>query len=394
MPRNPNRTDYSRGFPKNLTAFEELTDPRHPTGNLRHHFGEVIFMAFVSILCGVNSYELMEEFCHLKEKWFRKHLKLPNGTPSFNTFSRIFQAIEPKQFANCIITHLENIGYEGLNHHIAIDGKAMRGSIDQDHKHIHSVSAWACDEGITLAHCFVSKKSNEITAIPELLAMLDIEGSLVTIDAMGCQTVITTDIIDRGGDYAIAVKDNQKTLRDEIADQFEYATRQHGENTALLTNWSYATNTQKSHGRVTRRQTVVCHNLDWMDTGIRERWKNLNSVIMVQRETKGKDGKYHTETSYYMSSCKNIGAKEMQNYIRNHWRIENNSHWVLDTVFKEDANQTKEKNSAKNYATMRRMAHNLWNLEEQGDKKKSLPKRQMRAKMNTDYLEKILFPRM
>ncbi len=394
MPRNPNKTDYSRGFPENLSAFESLTDPRHPTGNLRHHFGEVIFMAFVSILCGINSYELMEEFCKLREKWLRKHLTLPNAIPSFNTFSRIFQAIEPKEFAACIVTHLEALGYEGLNHHIAIDGKAMRGTTDQDRKHIHSLSAWACDEGITLAHCFVSKKSNEITAIPELLAMLDIKESVITIDAMGCQRAITSDIIGRGGDYAIAVKDNQKALHDELADHFQYASRQHSQNTASLANWSYAEDEEKSHGRITRRKTVVCHNLNWMDADIRQRWQGLNSIIMVQREVTGQESKHHTETSYYMSSCKDLGAKQMQRYIRNHWRIENNAHWVLDTVFKEDANQTKEKNSAKNYATMRRMALNLWNLEEQPEKKKSLPKRQMRAKMDTDYLEKILFPRM
>ena len=151
---------------------------------------------------------------------------------------------------------------------------------------------------------------------------------------------------------------------------------------------------KKSHGRYSCRQTVVCHNLEWMDTSIRERWENLNSIIMEQRDLIGKDSKRHSETSYYMSSLKKHEAKAMQHFIRNHWKIENNSHWILDTVFKEDANQTKEKNSAKNYATMRRMALNLWNLEDQGKKKKSLPKRQMRAKIDLVYLESILFSRM
>ena len=393
MPRNPNKTDYSGGFPNTLTAFEKLTDPRHPTGNLRHHFGEVVFMAFSAIVCGVNSYELMEEFCQIRSKWFKKWLALPNGIPSFNTFSRIFQAIEPDAFAQCIVTHLKNIGYHGINHHIAIDGKALRGSRDQDNKHVHSVSAWACDEGITLAHCFVSEKSNEITAIPELLKLLNLEGAVVSIDAMGTQTAITSEITDKDGNYVLCVKENQKATYEEIVSEFDFASKQLDLGSSSSGKWSYAKTEEKSHGRYTCRQTVVCHNLDWMDQDIKERWANLNCVVMVSRESAGKDGKRSLETSYYMSSLNHCGASEMQGYIRNHWRIENNSHWVLDTIFREDTNQTKQKNSVKNYATMRRMALNLWNSEEQ-TKKKSLPKRQMRAQFDLEYLETVMFPRM
>ena len=309
MPRNPNKIDYSLGFPKNLTAFESLVDPRHPTGNLRHHFGEIVFMAFVSILCGVNSYELMEEFCGLQKRWFSKWLSLPNGIPSFNTFSRIFQAIEPNKFAQCIAQHLQSIGYNGINHHIAIDGKALRGSKDKDRKHVHSVSAWACDEGVTLAHTFVAEKSNEITAIPELLDLLDIEGCVVSIDAMGTQRAITKKIIAKGGDYALGVKENQKSLYDEIVYQFDFASKQLDLSKTNPNQWSYAKDTEKSHGRESCRQTVVCHNLEWMDSSIRDRWENLKSIIMVQRDTVDKDGKCHTETSYYMSSLKNCEAK-------------------------------------------------------------------------------------
>lgn len=393
MPRNPNKTDYSKGFSNTLTAFEDLIDPRHPTGNLRHHFGEVIFMAFTAIVCGVNSYELMEEFCQLRHKWLKKWLTLPNGIPSFNTFSRIFQAIDPNAFAQCIVIHLNSIGYQGINHHIAIDGKALRGSRDQDNKHVHSVSAWACDEGITLAHCFVSEKSNEITAIPELLKLLNLDGAVVSIDAMGTQTAITKDITDANGDYVLCVKENQKTTYDEIVSEFDFASRQLDLGKTSSSKWSCAKTEEKSHGRYCSRKTVVCHNLDWMDQSIRERWANLGSVVMVSRETVGKDSKRSVETSYYMSSLSQCGAREMQGYIRSHWRIENNSHWVLDTIFREDANQTKQKKSVKNYATMRRMALNLWNSEEQ-TKKKSLPKRQMRAQFDLEYLETIMLPRM
>ena len=175
MPRNPSKIDYSRGSPNSIIAFENLIDPRHPTGNLRHHFGEVVFMAFTAIICGVNSYELMEEFCSLRSEWFKKWLKLPNGIPSFNTFSRIFQAIEPNAFAQCIVSHLQNIGYQGIHHHVAIDGKALRGSRDQDNKHVHSVSAWACDERITQGvppaiDCQCEKKSCFLDPVPNCLS--------------------------------------------------------------------------------------------------------------------------------------------------------------------------------------------------------------------------------
>jgi hypothetical protein len=217
MPRNPNKIDYSKGFPEGFETFAAIEDPR-TGGRTLHHFGEIVFMAFAAMLCGARSYELIEEFCELSEEWLRKWLKLPNGIPCANTFSRVFQAIEPAAFARCIAVHLEQLGLGTVAGQIAIDGKALRGSRSGELSHVHVVSAWACEAGITLAQTFVGDKTNEITAIPELLAMLNLKAAVVTIDAMGTQRAIAQDIVERDGDYILAVKGNQGRLHDEIAD--------------------------------------------------------------------------------------------------------------------------------------------------------------------------------
>ncbi len=225
MPRNPNKIDYSGNFPEGFEIFSEISDPRGD-GNTHHHFGEIVFMAFTCIVCGVKSYELMEEFCELREKWFRKWLELPNGTPCYNTFSRVMEALDPVGFSRCILAHLQQAGSVIGGRQIAIDGKALRGSRSLGIAHIHAVSAWACESGLTLAQAFVTEKSNEITAIPELLEMLNLKGAVITIDAMGTQRDIAAKIIDGKGDYLLCVKDNQKNLHREISDQFEFAARQ------------------------------------------------------------------------------------------------------------------------------------------------------------------------
>ncbi|MGB0992430.1 MAG: ISAs1 family transposase [Akkermansiaceae bacterium] len=390
MPINPDKTDYTGGFPVNFTSFENISDPRNG-GNTLHHFGEIIFMAFTCILCGVKSYDLMQELCEIRIEWFRKWIKLPNGIPSYNTFARVFEAIDPVEFSHCIAMHLERAGVTLAPGQIAIDGKALRGSRSGEESHIHAVSAWACDKGITLAQCFVGEKSNEITAIPELLEILNLEGAVVTIDAMGTQRDIAEKIRDKGGDYIFCVKGNQGSLHKEIIDQFDFATRQLGDGELDLANWSCDETLGKQHGRIEKRQVVVCHNLDWMEGSIRNAWKGLGCIVMVSRWSDLGNGKTRSETSYYMSSLSDTPAKIIQGYIRSHWGIENGCHWVLDTLFREDHNQTRQRNAAKNLATMRRMALNILKLvEPEGKRAKSLPKRQLKAAHDEHYLEERL----
>jgi len=392
MPRNPNKIDYSRGFPSFFSAFFSLQDPRKG-GHTQHHFGSIILMAYTSIICGISKYDLMEQFCHSNREWFAKWIELPNGTPCGNTFARVFEAIEPESFAHCIAEHLKSIQYRHKPQQVAIDGKALRGSKTSEERHIHAVSAWACESGITLGQCFVSHKSNEITAIPELLDLLNIEGCVVSIDAMGTQSKITDRIIDRKADYLLSVKGNQSELHKEVTDHFEFALKQLTGQKLNPLHWSLDETKELSHGRDETRQTLVCHNLDWMQKDIRNKWKNLECIIMVYRHTILEDGSVRQDTSYYMSSLTDTKAPEIQRYVRGHWAIENNCHWVIDTVFREDANQVTNRNSAKNLSTMRRIALNaLKNAPEISRKKApaSISKKQIHASQDKEYREQCL----
>lgn len=276
---------------------------------------------------------------------------------------------------------------------IAIDGKALRGSRTKDHRHIHAVSAWACDKGLTLAQAFVDEKSNEITAVPELLKMLNLEGAVVSLDAMGTQRDNASQIDDAGGDYVLCVKGNQGDLHKELIDQFEFAARQLGDGKLSKKNWSEHHEEEKNRGRLEKRRTIVCHNLDWMDAKIRAAWQALACIVLVQRQVLLKSGKWRTEVHYYISSLEGVQAKKMQKYIRDHWRIENSCHWVLDTLFREDHNQTGKRNAAKNLGTLRRIALNALKRATDHSKRKrpsSLTKKQLRAAQNENYLEEVL----
>lgn len=390
MPRNPNKIDYSGGFPQGFEVFASIQDPRNG-GNTRHHFGEILFIAFAAVLCGVRTYELMEGFAELREDWLRKWLKLPNGIPCYNTFSRVFQAIEPTAFAACIAEHLGRLGFEMQGGQIAIDGKALRGSRSGETSHLHAVSAWACEAGITLAQTFVGEKTNEISAIPELLEMLNLKGAVVTIDAMGTQRAIAGKIVEKEGDYILSVKGNQGRLHDEIRDQFTFALRQLDPANLDPLRWSFAQTKDHGHDRSETRQIMVCHELGWMDPAIREEWKGLACVIMVHRHTVVGAGKTRSETCYHMSSLEGIRAAEMLAYIRGHWDIENRCHWVLDAIYREDHNQTRDRTSAANHSILRRMALNAHNrMPGTGKRRNSLPKREMRAALDPAYLEQLL----
>ena len=392
MPRNPDKIDYSRGFPENFASFQELVDPRG-SGHTKHHFGAIIFMAFTSIVCGIKSYELMEEFCDIRREWFEKWIILPNGIPSYNTFSRVLESLDPVLFSRCIITHLNEIGVVVDEEQIAIDGKALRGSKTTKESHIHAVSAWACDQGLTLAQAFVQEKSNEITAIPELLKMLNLEGAVITIDAMGTQRNIASIIVEGKGDYILSVKGNQGKLYDEIEDQFYFASRQLGCENLIAGNWTQYEEEVMNRGRLEKRQTIVCQDLSWMDAEIRAAWKGINCIILVVRKVRDRLGNWTCETHYYMSSLKKVDAEKIQQYIRSHWRIENSCHWVLDTLFREDHNQTGKRNAAKNLGTLRRIALNsLQKATDHSTRKKpsSLTKKQLRAAHDESYLEEVL----
>jgi len=386
MPRNPNKIDYSGGLPSTYQAFEIIEDPRSG-GNTRHHFGEVLFMTITGLLCGMNNFEEIEEFCLHQIDWFKKWISLPNGIPRAQTFTNIFAAISPDKFNQCLIEHLKGLNPELQKQVIAIDGKNLRGSGSLTQKNTHAVSAWAQEARLTLGQEFVSKKSNEITAIPKLLALLNLKGHLVSIDAMGTHIPIAEAIIAQESDYLLALKGNQGNLHKEVEDHFYASLRHH--DPKKTKGWSQWQNTEKSHGRITTRTVVVTTKLDTMNQELRKKWPQLRSLIAVESDTTERPSgrKRKREIRYYISSLES-DAQTLGQAVRQHWSIENNCHWIIDTAFREDHHQLRSGDAAKNLGTARRIALNLLNSDKTVTK--SLPKKRFYALMNLTYREKLL----
>jgi predicted transposase YbfD/YdcC len=383
MPRNPKKINYSKGLPHSFHTFHVIEDPR-TGGNKRHHFGAVLFMVVTGVLCGMNTFSDIEEFCLLEKAWFKKWIKLPHGIPRAQTISNISSLIDPKQFCECLMEHIGTL-QPRLQQLIAIDGKTLRGSHGLNCESSHVVSAWAADSGVTLAQEFVGDKSNEITAIPALLEMLDLEGQIISIDAKGTQTAIAQAIIDKKADYILALKGNQGNLHKEAQDQFHYAVR--NLDISRSEGWSQHQSVEKSHGRIVSRNVIVNHRLEWMSEEIRGKWRNINRLIMVEsHSSKLEEVKETREIRYYISSLKS-SASEQQQRIRQHWSIENSCHWVLDTAFREDHNQTYQGNAAKNLSTVRRIVMNLLKIDKTYNK--STPKKRMRALLDKKYREQL-----
>ena len=387
MPINPNKIDYSGGLPEQFEAFQVIEDPR-TGGNTRHHFGEILFMSVSAMLCGMNGFAEIEHFCEAQLDWLKKWIALPNGVPRAQTFSNIFQIIDPDLFKDCLIAHIGTLQPILRDQIIALDGKRLRGSHSlKGGEAIHAVSAWAAGNGITLAQEFVAEKSNEIEAIPRLLELLDLEGQLVTIDAMGTHTHIAEKITAKGGDYLLALKGNQGNLHKEAIDHFDFALRQL--DLTKATGWSVSQENERAHGRVTTRTVVTTTKLDWMDRELRDRWPEVASLSVVETDTMevptGKRRK--RERRYYIGS-RTEDADKVQRAIRLHWSIENQCHWVLDTAFREDHNQTSTGNAAKNLGTVRRIVLNI--LKDDSGILKTLPRKRFEALMNITYRERLL----
>lgn len=385
MPRNPAKIDYSAGFPVGFEQFVVIEDPR-TGGHRRHHFGEIIFIAVSALVCGVQSFAGMIEFAHIHRQWLEKWIGLPNGIPVKQTVINLFSLLDPVEFSHCIHAHLREAHPDLAKQLIAIDGKTIRGSGKTNQEQQHCLSAYAAETGLTLGVEFVQQKSNEIPAIPKLLDQLKIEGHIISTDAMGTQNAVAAKIRDKKADYLLAVKRNQSSLHDEIVDQFHFATTQSVKEQGHA--WDLDEQVEKANGRVTTRRVAVTTSLDWMLPSIRKRWKDLASLIMVESENyEVSTRKTRTQKRFYISS-RVSSAKEFSELIRGHWSIENGCHWVLDTLYREDHSQIRIANAAKNFAILRRIAHNL--LKSDQTNRKSLPMKQMRAMASEDYRNQLL----
>jgi predicted transposase YbfD/YdcC len=312
-----------------------ITDPRRIThGNIRHNLEAILVIGLLSTLVGGTDFPDMEMYGKAKYTWLSGFLKLPFGIPDSDTFRRVFELINPKELAACLAEWIEDERQRPKN--VGIDGKTIRGSGNSDHRAYHVVSAWANEHGITLGQIVVDEKSNEITAIPQLLDAIDIQGAVITIDAMGCQRTIAAKIIEKGANYVLALKKNHKNLYNQIAACFDTINPEN-----CLDEWiDESVNGNKAEKRIT---TVISANLV-MDT---EAWAGLTTLARC-RYIVFKNGQEHTLDRYFLCSLP-PNARRIGCIIRGHWSIENQLHWMLDVVFEEDSARAKKDNSPLNY---------------------------------------------
>ena len=360
--------------------FSDIDDPRD--FNKRHKLIDIITIAVCAVVGGANSWEHIEVFGQSKLDWFKDFLELPHGIPSHDTFGRVFAQIDPDQFQQSFMRWVQAICQLSHGQVIAVDGKTLRRSHDKTNgkSAIHMVSAWASANGMVLGQVKTNEKSNEITAIPELIKTLEIQGCIITIDAMGCQKNISKTIIDKGADYVLALKDNQGTLHDNV----ELFFQDNLKNAANQSDVDFYQSTDGDHGRIEIRRYWTTSGIDWLQG--KESWKNLKTIGMVQRERHIGDD-ISIETSYYISSLDN-DAKRFAHAVRSHWGIENSLHWVLDVSFREDESRIRKDNAPENFAVLRHMALNL--LKKETSLKKSVKSKQLRAGWDNHYLQKVL----
>ena len=358
--------------------FSVVPDPRVERGK-KHKLIDVLFVGLATILSDGETFSDMEEFGEIREEWLRKYLELPCGIPSEDTFQRVFAAIDPKAFADCLMNWTESIQSAVQGQVIALDGKTIRHSFDTWHKKgaVHVVSAWCTDLGLALGHEIVDSKSNEIPAILALLEKLSIKGRTVTIDAIGCQKEIVEKITEKGGDYLLCVKGNQPTLHETLKDFFadcgDFGEVEH----------DYYESFEKGHGRIeTRKCWVVEGETGWQ--GIDKEWKNAHSMVKIEA-TRNIREKTSIETRYYISSLPG-DAEKIALAARSHWGIENSLHWVLDVIMNEDMSRARKDEAAANLATMRRVA---LNMAKRVKGKTSIRRTFKKAGWDTSVLERI-----
>ena len=363
-----------------FSPFENLTDPRSERTR-RHELFDLVVVALCGTIAGADTWTDIERFGRERLAWLRTFLRLENGIPSHDTFGRVFAMLDPAGLVACIRQWLEEVGCQ-LGQHVAIDGKTLRGSFDTaaGRSPLHLVSAWASETRLTLGQVAVDAKSNEITAIPLLLELLELKGATVTLDAMGCQKEIAQQIIDRGGQYVLALKDNQPKLQEAVAAEFNQALAAEKRPRDLRRQVTVET----SHGRRQRRECYVLpapRTLPGMAN-----WAKLATIVMVLRIThtdRGESG----QVSYYLSSLP-PQAKRLAQLIRQHWSIENQLHWVLDVTFTEDASRIRRQHAPQTSAMLRRLAVSI--LSADTSLKDTLRGKRYRACLSTDSLEGIL----
>jgi predicted transposase YbfD/YdcC len=364
--------------------FADLDDPRIDRSKL-HKLLDIVVIAICAIICGADDWVAVEMFGNAKHEGLKEFLELPNGIPSHDTFGRVFGALDPEQFQSSFLNWMSAVSEVTQGQVVALDGKTLRRSHDKTlgKKAIVMVSAWATANGLVLGQRKVDEKSNEITAIPELLQALEISSCIITIDAMGCQKEIAADIVDQDADYILSLKENHGNLYADVELLFDDLE----ESQFTAYEYDYERTVNKGHGRIETRQSWTISDPEVLRylRGTEE-WEKLTSVVKVQAERRTLE-KTTVEIRYYLASLTG-NARRMLDSTRAHWEIENSLHWVLDIAFREDECRVRKGFGAQNLATLRHIAVNL--LKQEKTAKVGVKSKRLRAGWDEDYLLKVL----
>ena len=365
-----------------ITAyFSVLEDPRRY--NRRHKLLDIVVIAICAAICGAEGWEDIELFGETKEEWLRGFLELPHGPPSDDTYRRVFAALDAEEFQICFMDWIEAVEELTQGQVIAVDGKTLRRSHDrsQGKKALQMVSAWASANGLVLGQRKVDGESNEITAVPELLDVLEIAGCIVTLDAIHCQTETVETIVNKGADYVLPVKENQPRLLEALQGLFDDPAEMR------WVECDYHRTEDRGHGRVEIRECWSTSDPEYLNyIGTLAEWRGLQSIVMIQTERQLGD-QTTVSRRYFISSLRSDAERLLQ-AVRGHWGIENKVHWVLDIAFREDDCRIRKGYSAENFAVLRHIALNL--LRRETSAKRSIKGKRMKAALDEKYLFKVL----
>jgi predicted transposase YbfD/YdcC len=368
--------------------FRELPDPRRH--NVIHKLDDILVIAICAVICGADGWVEVELFGNSKLTWFKNFLNLPNGIPSHDTFDRVFARLDPDSLERCFMNWTRAVA--GGGRLIAIDGKSIRRSFEHGWDRsgmAHLVSAFVDENHLVFGQCATTGKGKEIEAIDGLLELLDLKGATVTIDAMGCQKNIAGKIVERGGDYVLAVKDNQRTLHAKVKALLDEAILENFRNVSH----DHFQSTDGGHGRIETRNVWICNEVKWLGKQLLAEWPKLAGIVAVecQRECIGgppETRQSSTERRYFITSCSNASAESMAQAIRGHWSIENKLHWQLDVSFNEDQRRIRTGHGAENFSRLCRISLNL--LKADKTTKAGIHGRRLKAGWDEPYLLRLL----
>ena len=370
--------------------FKNIRDPR-VNRTKEHELLDILIIAVCTLLCGGETFNDMEDFGCAKEDWFKTFLRLRSGIPTHDTFNRVFAALNPQEFLEAFLKWTQSLRKVVHQEIVAVDGKALRRALNRGQSMQYIVSAWAEGNGLVLGQLKVQDKSNEITAVPQLLRVLELSGCIVTLDAMGCQKKIAKEIVESDADYVLALKGNQETVHEEVKEFLDetlkevQSPRPRGAKLSqAAASLATCETVEKDHGRFEIRRYYQSAELGWFAD--LEKWEGLKSVGMVE-SIREENGKQTTERRYYLSSLP-LGVETFARAVRGHWGVENKLHWVLDVQFREDQSRARTEYAAENLATLRRLTLNL--LKKDKTKKRGIRGKQLNAGWDHSYLLRLL----